>query len=60
MSADSRFAQLDALVAECQKQAKELKAEITDLGPYETKALGYVVRYLSATRHNTTHLKDMT
>ncbi|KAB7761792.1 hypothetical protein [Mycolicibacterium mucogenicum] len=56
---DSRFVLLDAAVADCQRLAKELQAEITNLAPYERKALGHVVRYLSSTRHNTTHLKDM-
>lgn len=56
---DSRFAVLDAMVADCQRLAKELKDDLgDDLGRYEQKALGHTVRYLSSTRHNTTYLKD--
>lgn len=56
---DSRFAVLDASVADCQRLAKELQDELGDgLPRYEQKALGHVVRYLSSARHNTTHLKD--
>ena len=56
---DSRFAVLDAAVADCQRLAKELKDDLGEgLGRYEQKALGHTVRYLSSTRHNTTYLKE--
>lgn len=57
---DSRFAQLDAAVADVAKLARELQAEDAAAPKeHDRAALDKAVRYLSSARFNTSYLKDM-